>query len=86
VSDFSGIGIHAREVGAFVKIALVARPRQIGQIICPAMLSGNDVVHVEWAIGVIRLRQAAVFAPVFRALSNQLTPWKVDPQAAEFFK
>jgi len=71
---FPGIGIKAGEVCAFVKIAIVAGPRQIRQIVRAAMLSGNNVLHLEGMKGVVLLTQPTVLAPIFRALPNYLTP------------
>jgi hypothetical protein len=84
--DLAGIGIDARQVGAFVKIALMARPCKIRQIVRSAMLSGNNVFYLERVIGIMLLTKTAVLAPIFRALPNRLSPWKVNPQAAAFFK
>lgn len=83
---FGGIGIQARKVGAFVEIALMTRPRKIPRIVRAAMLSGNDVFHLEGVESIMGLTQAAVLAPVFCALAHQLTQWKVYPQEAAFFR
>jgi len=83
---FTRIRIKARQVRAFVKIAVVTGPRQIHQIIRTTMLSGNNVFYLEGMKGVVFLVEATIFAPIIRALPEQFAPWEVGAQVAAFFK
>jgi hypothetical protein len=47
--DFPGFGIDARQVGAFLQIALPAGERQIIKMRGPAVLFGNNVLDMERA-------------------------------------
>ena len=46
--DLRGLRIDSRDVCTFVSIAMNAGKRQIVKIIDAAMLSGDDVIDLEW--------------------------------------
>lgn len=69
--QFSGFGIKARKIRAFVEIAVVAGKRQIFRRIFSTVLAGSDVFDVkrQWFL---RLPQPAVFAVMIRAQPDEL--------------
>ncbi len=44
---FVGIGVNAREIGAFVQIASVASPGKVLQVTASSVLPGPDMLDVE---------------------------------------
>ena len=66
----SGVRVDARQIGAFLQIAVPAGERQIVKLVRPAVLSGNDVLDVE-RTAVSRLRQMAILATIAGASADR---------------
>ena len=72
MDHYSSVGIDRAQVGSFEQIALLATPRQILGVICPTVLSGDDVIEMEGGEGQIPLVNSAVFAAEAGLASNSL--------------
>src|SRR5262245_3603455 len=71
-------GVNARQIGALMQIAVITRQGQIVGRIRPAMLLGNDMVHMEERKGLLRLQHAAIFTTVTGTLTHQAACCGVD--------
>lgn len=64
------VGIDARKVRPFVRVAAVTRERQSTWIVGPSVLPRNDMFDMESDQGGRLLRDAAILASVACARSN----------------
>ncbi|MFA6544001.1 MAG: hypothetical protein WCS99_06225 [Limisphaerales bacterium] len=70
--ELPGIRVNARQVWAFVEVAVDAGPRKVVGIVAAAMLPGDDVFDMEILRRERMVRQAAVFTTPTRALSHEI--------------
>ena len=71
------LGIQARDVWAFVEIAVDARQRQILEVVTTTMLFGNDVLDLESSQGRLILSEPAVLATVSRPQADGCTRGRI---------
>jgi len=65
---------------------MMTGPCQVRQIVRTGVLSCTNVFDLKGMKSVMLLAKTAVLASISCTLPDQLTPWKVNPQAEEFFK
>ena len=73
LGDLIGVGIYARQVGTFMKIAIDTRERKIVEIVGATMLFGDDMLDVELSKRRIVLMQSTVFASIIGPLSHPVS-------------
>jgi hypothetical protein len=62
--QFSGFRIDPSQVWALMQIAVMAGEGEVGQLVAPAMLFGNNVFRVKPEERILVLPEAAVLAAV----------------------
>ena len=71
LGDGTGERVNARQVGAFVEIAVDAREAEIGCVIGAAVLARADVLEVQGGERGVILMQVAILAAVGRPLAHE---------------
>lgn len=64
--------IDAREVWAFVQIAMVTSQSEVCQIIAAAVLAGDNMLDVEREEGIIVLMKSAILAVVGGSIPDEI--------------
>jgi hypothetical protein len=77
-SHRSGIGIYAREIGPFVRIASIAGERETGRIVGTAVLFRHDVLDVEGNQRRCQLGKAAILTCVPGPRAHKTTSYPVQ--------
>ena len=71
--DLLSLGINSSEIGAFMKVARMARERQVSRVIAAPMLFGNDMLSVICGEGGPLLWKVTIFTTIFRPCTDEVT-------------